>query len=289
MTATIENLRDGKCILVYDNTSDKITDLREIIKKAFPNDKMSPSGSKYYWAAINNYSWDYSNYKHYKNLPEFPLKEFIKNINKQSTIMKNRTLKPSQAQSIINIACTGVWKPKLAKLWGESIVMGNDIPVTETFYKEMRKACTPDQNKLFDTIFGKDEKSFTAKKGEWVVILEGPIDDNNHCFTFKTPYQLSKDFISDNGHFDVVADNEGDPNGYSNVEGFKFRKATAAEIKKVSWYPHLTPCLVRDASDQSFKLQYSSKTVSQFYCQGRKSGQTTSWLQHQKLDINNLP
>lgn len=286
MIATIENLRDGKCALW--NKYGELKDLKIILKKAFPKDSYITDGSSRYYEKSSIYS-ELFRYSNNTDLPSFSIKEFINNLSSTKTTMKNRTLKPSQAQSIINIACAGVWKPKLAKLWGESIVMGNDIPVTETFYKEMRKACTPDQNKLFDTIFGKDEKLFTAKKGDWVVILEGPIDDSENSFTLKTPYQLSKDFISDNGHFDVVADNEGDPNGYSNVEGFKFRKATAAEIKKVSWYPHLTPCLVRDASDQSFKLQYSSKVVNKFYCQGRKSGQTTSWLQHQKLDINNLP
>lgn len=65
-------------------------------------------------------------------------------------------LKSTDAQRIIDIACP-TWKPRLAEKWGYSIVIGIDNLIDEVEYKAMRKACTKEQNKLFDEIFGKDD------------------------------------------------------------------------------------------------------------------------------------
>ena len=62
-------------------------------------------------------------------------------------------ISPEQALQIINIACS-TWKDKLAKLWGKNIVLTESIDISNEFYEEMRKACTTEQNKLFDEIFG---------------------------------------------------------------------------------------------------------------------------------------
>jgi hypothetical protein len=71
--------------------------------------------------------------------------------------MKNRILTPQNATRIINIACSK-WKPKLAEKWATNIVLNKDTEISEEFYQEMRKACTTDQNTLFDEIFGSDEQ-----------------------------------------------------------------------------------------------------------------------------------
>lgn len=75
----------------------------------------------------------------------------------QEIKMKNRILTPENATKIINIACS-TWKSKLAEKWATNIVLGKDTEVSEEFYVEMRKACTSEQNTLFDEIFGKDEQ-----------------------------------------------------------------------------------------------------------------------------------
>lgn len=64
-------------------------------------------------------------------------------------------LKADDAQSIINIACSG-WKADLADRWGKNIVLNEVITIEEQFYKSMRNACTAVQSELFDKIFGKD-------------------------------------------------------------------------------------------------------------------------------------
>jgi len=70
--------------------------------------------------------------------------------------MKNRILTPQNATRIINIACSK-WKPKLAEKWATNIVLNKDTEISEEFYQEMRKACTTDQNILFDEIFGDEQ------------------------------------------------------------------------------------------------------------------------------------
>jgi hypothetical protein len=72
--------------------------------------------------------------------------------------MKPRNITPEQAQSIIDIACT-TWTGKLADKWAKEIVTKKPIEISEEFYQEMRKACTKEQNELFDQIFGKDDGS----------------------------------------------------------------------------------------------------------------------------------
>lgn len=70
--------------------------------------------------------------------------------------IKIRKITPQQAQEIINAACMS-WKKRLADLWATQIVLDDTIIIEEDFYQEMREACDPDQHKLFDKIFGKDE------------------------------------------------------------------------------------------------------------------------------------
>lgn len=82
-------------------------------------------------------------------------------------IMENKTnrefsLSYDSQQKIIDSACTS-WKIKLSNLWGRSIALRILIKIPESFYKEMRAACTPDQHKLFDEIFGKDQPDFPPK------------------------------------------------------------------------------------------------------------------------------
>lgn len=74
-----------------------------------------------------------------------------------------RKINSKQAQQIIDSACS-TWKDKLATKWAVDVVKGQTINVDEAFYKEMRSACTQDQNKLFDEIFGKDQKEIEWDK-----------------------------------------------------------------------------------------------------------------------------
>jgi hypothetical protein len=92
----------------------------------------------------------------------------------KNTDMKNRILTPKNAQRIIDMACS-TWKRKLAGQWAASIVLVEDIEISEEFYTEMRKACTTDQNEVFDEIFGKDEQLINITDleiGESMIVCE---------------------------------------------------------------------------------------------------------------------
>jgi hypothetical protein len=130
-----------------DNTGIKIID--ELIRLGGKNvgDYCGNSNNRYYY--INdkgNVSIEYDIPKGYE----------LVNLTKEIK-MKNRILTPQNATRIINIACS-TWKPKLAEKWAANIVLNKDTEISEEFYNEMRKACTADQNTLFDEIFGKDEQ-----------------------------------------------------------------------------------------------------------------------------------
>jgi hypothetical protein len=108
-------------------------------------------GETYVLADINDYKG--SNYFMFK-LSD--IERLWKEQNPKQDMKKSFTITAEQAQSIINIAC-GTWKKQLAEKWANNIVLGDEIEVSEEFYKEMRAACTPPQNELFDKIFGKKD------------------------------------------------------------------------------------------------------------------------------------
>ena len=100
---------------------------------------------------------------------EITFGQFKKYVLKQESI-DNRfpfILSPENAENIIKAVCA-VWKTKLAKLWAVNIILKQYNVIDEEFYKEMRKACTQDQYKLFDEIFGKDIPEYKYTNGELV-------------------------------------------------------------------------------------------------------------------------
>jgi hypothetical protein len=296
--ATLENLREGKCILINDGTLDE---LRVVIAAAFPNCKsMPPFGNvKYYTVDTRTPSW----YGHSTldsindSKPKFSVKDFINNIIQPNLkTMANTTtriLKPNEAQSIIDVACP-TWKQKLAKLWSLSIVMGDNISITQEFYKEMRKACTDSQNKLFDEIFGKAVvETIPVEVGDWIVVVKGISPDsisldglcvqvtrllnNNNMGT----YAVS---VVDNCH---AIWNGTSKDQYDNLKPLEYRLATPEEIIKATWYPHLTPCLVQTDKFR-WELLYSAEEPDTFYLNARQKGKKLIFTTHRKLDMDNL-
>src|ERR1035437_138849 len=66
------------------------------------------------------------------------------------------TIKPEQAQQIIDIACK-TWKSRLVEIWSTNICLKQDIIITNEAYIDMREAFIEEQNILFDQIFGEEE------------------------------------------------------------------------------------------------------------------------------------
>jgi len=202
-----------------------------------------------------------SNGQPWNNYTEITFEQFKKYVLKTKETMK--TITHTQAQQIIDIACPK-WKGTLSERWGRHIVLKQSIAITEESYQEMRKACTSEQNELFDEIFGKDEPKF--KVGDWVM-YEG---------SFKAgPYQI-KSFRSDG----VALDQNGEVREVKS----QYRLATEEEIQKAKYIPKGTPCLVRDVDAESWKFAYSSGDGT-----FKTSTSNYAWRQVQVLDINNLP
>lgn len=84
-----------------------------------------------------------------------------------------KTLKRKDYQRIYNIACS-TWKHKLQDLFGAEFALNDTVKIKDSIYKTMRKACTPEQNILFDEIFGADKKELNKwfkddTHPEWLV------------------------------------------------------------------------------------------------------------------------
>ena len=130
----------------------------------------------------------------------------LETFRKITNMKKSFTITAEQAQSIIDIACDA-WKKKLAEKWANNIVLGDEIEVSEEFYKEMRSACTAPQNELFDKIFGKDDDSVDLSmlnKSEFDSTAHGMIqvragnEHRNKAF-----------FLSEGFNWEIKRDSEG--------------------------------------------------------------------------------
>jgi hypothetical protein len=336
----IQQLSEGKIALHNTGTFEE---LKRVLEVAFPMDKYADGEktwrheSKYFKVQDHLFgNWINTNTT---DLPSYPTSKFIQELDKQSTTMRKITYE--QGQLIIDNACP-TWQRKLYNKWGEAIVFKRDIEISEDEYRGMRKACTPQQHKLFDGIFGEDKPQFkvgdwvvvfrgvsldskeqdgkclrikelepkgillegarhggihngevypiecrlatpeeikkaelfTAKKGDWVVIVKGCFSD----FSENKIYQLDRDFVQGETDFAVVADDCGDVNRiFAQYLGdCKFRFATPEEIKKATALPEGTPCFVRDSIEQSWELMYANGK-GRFFRHGKKSGSTYTW------------
>ena len=165
---TIQDLAEGKVAAVY---SGDLEELRLVMKAAFPESSYYPSypelGRVYYKHPWHDWTWCL---KKSIKLPTQSVREFIKQL-KTKGMSKEFPIEIDieQAQSIIDIACQS-WKKDLVSEWSYDMLVHKTIKVSQEFYIKMRNACTEEQHKLFDNIFGKDEVQCPYEEGElcWV-------------------------------------------------------------------------------------------------------------------------
>lgn len=199
------------------------------------------------------------------------LKEKFNNQSKKE--MTTRTITHTQAQEIIDIACS-TWKEKLFTLWGKKIVLRQEVEIIEVFYQEMRNACTTEQHILFDKIFGED---LLYKKGDWVYVgVESSI--------WHSAIQLTKDVNFSTNK--VFAKTRNGNEGWLSIYVLQ-RLATEEEIKAVQFPPKGTPCLVRQHFVSSWNLAYSNGDGK--FTSSDKDNSVVTYKHYQILDINNLP
>jgi len=97
----------------------------------------------------------------------------LEDLNKIKNNERMKQITAKQAQKIFNTACP-TWKETLANKWSRSIILDNDISISEEFYKEMIKACTKEQNDLFDEIFGAE-----YKVGDYASLVDKEFSDGS--------------------------------------------------------------------------------------------------------------
>lgn len=85
-----------------------------------------------------------------------------------------RKLKREDFKKIYEVAC-GDWKPKLLDWYGTKFAVEEEIEVKDSEYKTMRSACTKEQHKVFDSIFG--EEAGLPKTVEEAIKLLGEKDE----------------------------------------------------------------------------------------------------------------
>lgn len=198
---TIKDLKDGKVALIF-SSKDSRGDLQRVMGKAFPDVKTPVGNAKYYYRAglIN---WQGSPVYGGK-LPVQNLEIFLKELDMKDSRFPFE-LSPDNAEKIIDSACKK-WQERLANEWAVNIILDKSNIISASFYKEMREACTQEQYKIFDEIFGKDTSIIEWHPGKVYRIeyISGHVyhrlaQDDYMYFTFEgeeyTKGVRSKDYI----------------------------------------------------------------------------------------------
>lgn len=169
-----------------------------------------------------DHSYYYSDSKlpnFYDDYTEITLEQFYKNIlNKNITnknIMNNRfpfKLTEENAKKIISMACKD-WRKELSDLWGSELLLNGYVMVSEEYYNKMRKACTKEQNSLFDEIFGKDSREIDLTKPDTFHNLK-LFSENESCPSLvrirKLGNYINKGFyLNKNFNWEIVRDDKG--------------------------------------------------------------------------------
>jgi hypothetical protein len=175
-------------------------------------------------------------------------------------------------QRIIDVACA-TWKDKLASKFANNIVLKLDTFISQLFYQEMRSACTEQQHKLFDEIFGPDMPEF--KIGDLVV------PDNIE------PKQVFEVKCISNGFNHIESLNQNNTRCVASVKSCNIRHATPEEIRTAQYPPDGTPCWVREGSEP-WALRYADGK-GYFHCDQTKSGLSVRFNHSMPFDPNNLP
>jgi mRNA-degrading endonuclease RelE of RelBE toxin-antitoxin system len=140
----------------------------------------------------------------YIEVTEDNLEELRKRVPKKIRQKMNYKITAEQAQSIVNIACEN-WKKKLAEKWANNIVLNKEIEISEEFYKEMRKACTEPQNKLFDKIFGEDGSvDLSEIYGLKLLVMS----DNTLSIRDSGEYTNNAFYLTDNFNWELKRDSQ---------------------------------------------------------------------------------
>jgi hypothetical protein len=142
--------------------------------------------------------------------------QFKKYVMKETPIMETSrfpfNLSYEYAKKIIDAACDS-WKTKLSREWGPSLLVKGYTEISGDLYKEMRKACTTEQHKLFDEIFGKDieEINLTERKGIGNIKLFS--DDNTKAALIEIrrycEYKDKGFYLNGNFNWELEIDSEG--------------------------------------------------------------------------------
>lgn len=261
----ITAIRNGEYCIENDDTEALISLINEI----FPEGNGATGLSDFYFKDFTKgYQWSNAKNKppNMKSIKASTLAN-MKDI-KDKELRIRKAISPEEAQKIINIACEK-WKLQLASLWSNKMVLHEYIHISEEFYQEMRSACTPDQHKLFDEIFGTDKPEL--KSGDCIIIHGDPTmvwelrDDNLLCsLNWNTRIWQQK------------------------VAAIRWRHATPEEIRAAQYPPDGTPCWVRNKPDEAWHFRYADRD-GKFYIQQRKTGTAIEYSEFKPFDPNNLP
>lgn len=172
-----------------------------------------------------------------------------------------KTLTPENAQRIIDVACS-TWRNTLFDQWGKQIVLKQEIRVSDSDYVKMREACTPEQNALFDEIFGKDEPQF--KVGDWVTRTVEAFGVHFKGKTFPIS-AIDAYQVAENG------------TEYKHLKG-SIRLATPEEIRLATTPKKGTACLC-SIDKRTWHVRYANGEGA-FYLNGAKGGGTTDCFEY---------
>lgn len=242
---------------------------------------------------------EYVSFSFNNDYTKITLEQFKKYVDMKEEKEKRFPFKLTEenGKRIINSACLS-WKSKLADKWAKDFILYGFTIIEEDFYKEMRKACTPEQNTLFDEIFGKDEEEY--KVGDWVVVknheeagIGNAIFTKNYITKLEERRRVNNGILYNESAFVVLSD----AGFYTQItKNCIKRKATDEEIEKVRKvcpYKDGELIFVKDDIQHIWALRYSTGKMingkAEVYFSQKKFGETVLYTQHAPTNGLTLP
>ena len=200
----------------------------------------------------------------------------------------SKTLTRRNLQRIHELACSK-WKTKLQDMF-PALSIHDEMVIKESVYRSMREACTSEQHKLFNEIFGNGN---ICKPNDWVKIVW---DYNKDIDVFKVLTISDDGVLSVPGTFsrkDKDGKIENIPTGKTSLFCYyddrrTMEVITEEEAVTIMWEKD-KPYLIRGINNGGWRLRYSSEKINTFYCDGKKTGMLFTELKHRRLNIDNLP
>ena len=287
----MKTIRDYKVIITSDEDVVRVKKILDYNKQPVMAGSHIFNGDRYGLSCAiwtDKWNWSLSTKTGDISIDEF--EKLFGRKQKTTTQMKN-TVTREAAKEIYDLISDGCnWKNRVRNIISGTDIFSNEVEIEPETIRQAHGAATGKQKEWLDKYLPLAKNPY--KVGDWVLTGNAsgwsnhPDDINNRVLRIKEAEENSGDHF---GNSLVYFEQKNRDGKYMRTSFDKIQRlATEEEIKEAQYYPDGTPCLIRNIENSAWGFRYADGKGG-FYDGGKKSGVSSIWPYHMKLDMNNLP